>query len=136
MKPQEVKLKAQTAWGFCKGGALLSTKWPFVRVVLGYCVFCGLASGTGAGPTGPVLPRASVSALMPGETAPPPEELPDDPVPPEEELLSLLPLWEEERLPDDESLSAAAGVSRPWDFFVLPGRLESELSRFGARPME
>jgi|GEM_PF-3671804 len=33
MKPQEVKLKAQTDWlGFCKGGALLSTKWTFVRV--------------------------------------------------------------------------------------------------------
>ena len=34
MKPQEVKPKAQTDWlGFCKGGALLSTKWTFVRVV-------------------------------------------------------------------------------------------------------
>ena len=34
VKPQEVKPKAQTDWlGFCKGGALLSTKWTFVRVV-------------------------------------------------------------------------------------------------------
>ena len=34
MKPQKVKPKAQTDWrGFCKGGALLSTKWTFVRVV-------------------------------------------------------------------------------------------------------
>ena len=34
MKPQEVKPKVQTDWlGFCKGGALLSTKWTFVRVV-------------------------------------------------------------------------------------------------------
>ena len=33
VKPQEVKPKAQTDWlGFCKGGALLSTKWTFVRV--------------------------------------------------------------------------------------------------------
>ena len=34
MKVQEVKPKVQTDWlGFCKGGALLSTKWTFVRVV-------------------------------------------------------------------------------------------------------
>ena len=33
MKPQELKPKAQSDWlGFCKGGALLSTKWTFVRV--------------------------------------------------------------------------------------------------------
>ena len=87
-------------------------------MMLGYCVFCGLASGTGAGPTGPVPPWEPAPVLPPGETVPLPE-LPDEPVPPEEELLSLLPLWEEERLPDDESLSSAAGVSRPWDFFVL-----------------
>ncbi|EEX77229.1 hypothetical protein SELSPUOL_01399 [Selenomonas sputigena ATCC 35185] len=34
MKPQEVKPQAQTDWlGFCKGGALLSTKWTFLRIV-------------------------------------------------------------------------------------------------------
>ena len=34
MKPQEVKPQAQTDWlGFCKDGALLSTKWTFLRIV-------------------------------------------------------------------------------------------------------
>ena len=33
MKPQELKPKTQSDWqGFCKGGALLSTKWTIVRV--------------------------------------------------------------------------------------------------------